>query len=371
VAIPLIKPTPPIPQLWEQYLLDSYRKNHFCNFGPAHTAFQTRIKNTLNLKQNPIICCNATLALEVALLAADLTECHILIPSFTFAATALAVERVGSKPLLVDSDEGTWHMSLIDAQKKITKKTKAMIVAHPLGMAVDPFPFMDFAKEHQIKLIFDSAAAFGSKYPEFPNHTPIYPDTSGLCEIYSFHITKSLGVGEGAAIVSGSSDFLEKCRRISNFGFNDSAEVELLGTNAKMSDFQAAVGLAVLDTYHDTLRIRRDLATAYFQELAKNWELSFQCLPEEVGQHTFPFFPLLFHGDPQRLKASLEAENIGYRQYYRPLHLHPRYAGIKRNKKKNFPVCNELAEKIFCLPCHSSMTLEDVKLICSRIKEAF
>lgn len=370
MGIPLIKPTPPAPHLWQKYLIDSYAKNQFCNFGPAVQELQSRIKNTLGLKQKPVICCNATIGMEVVLLAANLTDCDILVPSFTFAATSLAVERVGSRPVFVDSTEETWHMSLVDAGKRLTKRTKAMIVVHPLGMTADPLPFMDFAERHKLLLIFDSASTFGAKYPQYSGQSPIYPDNSGLCEVFSLHITKSLGSGEGGAIVSGDPNFLEKCRRISNFGFNDNAEVELLGTNAKMSDFQAAVGLAVLDTYHETLRVRRDLAACYLRELNKRWEITFQCNAENLEQHTFPFFPIKYHGDTQNLKSCLNAFDIGYRQYYRPLHLHPRYNSKKRNKKENFPICNELAEKVFCLPCHNSMTLADVIKICNLIKEA-
>lgn len=373
MAIPLIKPTPPIPALWQRYLHDSYTQAQFCNFGPAVQAFQTRIKNQLNIRHNPIICCNATLALEVTLLAAELVNCDILIPSFTFAATATAIERVGSRPILVDSSSDTWHMDLLHAKKRLTKRTRAMIVVHPLGMVVDPQSFMDFAKEHNLKLIFDSAAAFGAKYPQFSvdgHMQGTFPDNTGLCEIYSMHVTKSLGIGEGAAIVSGDPAFLEKCRRISNFGLNEKAEVELLGTNAKMSDFQAAVGLAVMDTFDDVLRIRRDLAACYLQELDDCWEVVFQCAKDELLQHTFPFFPIKYLGNTQKLIQYLTAAEIGYRQYYRPLHLHPRYAAKKRNKEKHFPVCNELAQTVFCLPCHSSMTLDDVKVIANCIKEA-
>lgn len=375
MPIPLIKPTPPAPAIWQKYLHDSYSKHQFCNFGPAVQAFQTRIKHALNIRHNPIVCCNATLALEVALLAADLVDCDILVPSFTFAATALAVERVGSRPILVDSDDSSWHMDLLHAEKRLTKKTRAMIVVHPLGMVTDPHSFVEFAEKHNIKLIFDSAAAFGAKYPRFAaegggEDKLFYPDNTGLCEIYSHHITKSLGIGEGGTIVSGAPSFLEKCRRISNFGLNEKAEVELLGTNAKMSDFQAAVGLAVMDTFDEVLRIRRDLAACYLKELEDCWEVIFQCSAENLLQHTFPFFPIKYLGDTQKLMQCLTTFDIGYRQYYRPLHLHPHYAIKKRNKTKHFPVCNELAEKVFCLPCHNSMTLDDVRTVANCIKEA-
>lgn len=370
MPIPLIKPNPPHPDQWVPYLKESYEKSHFCNFGPAHVTFQRELQQRLNLKHKPVLTCNATLALEVALQAANLTDCDILVPSFTFAATALAVEKVGSRPILVDSEADTWHMSVESAAARITKHTKAIIVVHPLGMLVDPKPYIDFAAANKLLLIFDSAAVFGAQYPEFINTKSPHCDETGLCEILSFHVTKSLGIGEGGAIVSGDEHFLEKCRRLTNFGFNDDAEVELLGTNAKMSDFQAAIGSAVLVNAPYVLASRRTLALEYLRLLDDCWNISFQCVKEEIQQHTFPFFPIKYHGDPNDLVAALKQHEIGYRQYYKPLHLHPRYANKKRNKKKHFPICNTLAEQVFCLPCHSLLTTEEVQKICEVVKSA-
>jgi len=364
VSIPLIKPTPPTPEVWQQYLTDSYQTNHFCNFGPALQNLQIKIKNYFEFKNKPIVCCNATLALEIALLATELKDSEILVPSFTFAATALAVERTGNKPILVDSDYVSWHISLADAAKRLSKKTAAIIVVHPLGMVTDPLPFIKFAAKHKLLLIFDSAASLGSVYPGSYS-----PDSTGLCEIFSGHITKSLGMGEGGFIVSDDSDFLERCRRISNFGFNEDAEVELLGTNAKMSDFQAAVGLAVMETIAQTLQTRRDLAAHYIKQLTQNSNVLFQCKSDQLTQHTFPFFPIRYQGDIELLKKTLAEHQIGYRQYYKPLHLHPRYRDKKKNKKSEFPMCNALAEKVLCLPCHNEMTLEDVNVVCALINK--
>lgn len=364
MAIPLINPTPPPPTKWLKYLDDSYASNHFCNFGPAHQLFQRALQARLKTQHLPVLCCNATLALETVLLAAELSQCDILVPSFTFVATASAVERVGSRPILVDSDPYTWHMCLQSAEKMLTNKTRAMVVVHPLGMVVSSEPFADFANKHGLALIFDSAAAFGAAYPSKQ------PDETGLCEVFSFHVTKSLGIGEGGAIVANSSSFLEKCRKITNFGLNENAQADLLGTNAKMSDFQAAIGLAALDTADETMSYRQNLGFRYLDKLKEVSHVTLQYDEDSIIQHSFPVLPLMYKKDPEILTRVLDIIGVGYRQYYKPLHLHPRYSKKKRNSSDRFPVATNLAQTVFCLPSHTRVSIRDVDLICKALENA-
>jgi len=359
---PLIKPSPPLPGEWIKYLDTSYEKSIFCNFGPAVELFQTRIKEALKLSNEPLTCCNATLGLELALMALDLeADAEILVPTFTFAATAHAVERLGYRAILVDSNPDTWHLCLGDAQRRRNKRTAAMIVVHPLGLVTDPLPYIRFCKKHDIQLIFDSAAAFGAVYPF--GYTP---ENSGICEIYSLHITKSLGVGEGGLVVSKDAKFLQKCRRLSNFGLNENAETDMIGTNAKMSDFQAAVGLAVLDINAEILKKRRFLASIYnelFKDNKKIWLQNHAA----VELHTYPFYPFRYLGDIDALKHRLSKSEIGFRQYYKPLHLHPLYK--KRKNVKHYPVADMLAEQVICLPCYQTLEATDIEFIAKVVNE--
>ena len=169
---------------------------------------------------------NATIALEVALKAFELKDCDILMPSFTFAATAHSVLNSGNTPVLVDIDDDLC-LSILDAEHKITPNTKAMIVVQALGYVCDYKKYEEFAKDNNLILIFDSAAVLGANYSD---------DTKvghgGDCEIFSLHITKTFGIGEGALVTGKDQSFLSKCSEIINFGFINNICWQT-GTNGK------------------------------------------------------------------------------------------------------------------------------------------
>lgn len=349
---PLIKPNPPKPEEWVKYLDESYKTSTFSNFGPAVTAFQNRIKEFLNLSIAPLAFCNATLALEIVLESLDLNNGEVLLPSYTFAATATSIERVGCKPIFVDNDLETWHLSLDDAAKKFTHQTRALILVHPIGCVKDLTEYLEFCNKRKIYLIIDAAASFGANYP-----TSKWTDAT--CQIFSHHITKTAGIGEGSTVISSDIKLLEKWRKLSNFGLNYDAEVELRGTNAKMSDFQAAIGLGVLDTYKDKLEKRQNLASIYLKQLNS------LCVPQTSNtlQHSYGMFPFLYKGNIEQLKKRLTENGVGYRQYYKPLHWHSRY----KNQSHNLPNADVLGARVMCVPCYETLSIQDINNICDII----
>lgn len=354
MRIPLLKPNPPEPREWIHHLDRSYFEHTFSNFGPTVQALQAKLQFALDLANTPVVMCNATLALEVALLALELPEgSEVLVPSFTFAATAHAVLRAGLVPVLVDCTKETYHLDLTSAEMNLTRKTSAMVVVHPLGCVVgypEVSQYLDFARSHKLKLLYDSAAALGAAYP---NQNL---EATGDCEIFSLHITKTVGIGEGALVVSGSPEFLDRCRRVSNFGFDDDAEVVYPGTNAKMSDFQAAIGISAIERAPEKLLLRRRNAERLIKGLGPTFLP--QCV--DLSQHSFPFFPARYTGDMEVLKAKLRMAEVGFRQYYRPLHWHPYFAKSQRSTLPNTEV---VGKQVICLPCHEMLTPEMVEEI--------
>lgn len=348
---PLIKPNIPTPDKWINYLDESYQTHTFGNFGPAARKLQNRLKDFLKLPLEPLIFCNATLALEIVLEALDVRDREVLTPSYTFAASALSIERTGGLPVLVDNDLDTWHLDLRDAEKRLTTKTKVMLLVHPLGMVKDLSTYLEFCNKHNLKLVVDAAASLGASYNQ--------SNWSDAIHVFSLHATKSFGIGEGSLVTSNDSKFLETLRKLSNFGLNERAETELLGTNAKMSDFQAAVGLGVLDNFEENQKLRKIIAKQYDQNL-KN------CIPQtlEPKSHSYSMYPFRYLGDIDKLKERLEANSIGYRQYYRPLHWHPRY----RNNR-DLPNADLLGKTIFCIPCYETLSPGDVEFISDIINQ--
>lgn len=352
MGYPLIKPNPPKPTEWAKYLEESYKTHVFSNFGPAVTQLQEKLRSYLNLSITPLTFCNATLALEIIIESLEIKGKEVLIPSYTFGATILAAERVGCVPVLVDNDLQTWHLCLKSAKEKLTTNTKALILVHPLGLVKELQEYINFCNENNLYLIIDAAASFGAVYKNSSW-------TDGTCQIFSHHITKTFGCGESGSVVSKDEKLLEKWRRLSNFGLNNDSEVEFLGTNAKMSDFQAAVNLAVLENFSEKLRRRREIAKIYRENLNN------LCAPQTTNdeQHTYSMFPLIYLGNILQLKERLEKEGIGYRQYYKPLHWHVRY----KNRSQHLPNADLLGERVMCLPSYETLNNEDIKYICDII----
>jgi len=347
---PLIRPDPPKPEEFSKYLEESYRQRHFTNFGPAVTALQESLKKYLGCPYAPVTVCNATLGLEIALMAAGIRDEGVILPSYTFAATAQAVERSGnSYPILADNNLDSWHLDLSNLKVSVTN----MLLVHPLGLTCDLKPYQDFCDQRGLKLIIDAAAALGSEYPQ--SMLGKFWDY-GLCHVFSLHSTKVLGTGEGGFIVSKDPDFLDTCRRLSNFGLNPNAEVTMLGTNAKMSDFQAAVGSAALVSFSEKLNRRRAIAALY------NTLLNKSCIPQTLNPllHTFPFYSFRYTKPLEPLLKVLREKEIGHRQYYRPLHTHPFYRSII---PYNLPNAETLGKEVVCIPCYDALQDEDVHYI--------
>lgn len=358
IKIPLIKPDLPHPEEWACYLKTSYETRTFCNFGPAVVNFQKALRNYLGLPHDPLTICNATLGLELVLRGLDIRG-NVLIPSFTFAATAHSVLQAGANPVLVDANEENWHLSLHDAQRKVTNKTQAIVVVDTLGSRPNPEPYIEFARVNKLHLIFDSAAAFGAKYPG-DNQTP------GIAQIYSFHVTKTMGIGEGAMVFCPDRDLQKRVQTLSNFGLDENSVVLNPGTNAKMSDFQAAVGLACLAKLPEKIGNRRNCANKYLELLNSRGASQAQPFPS-TDNHAFPMFPIRYLGNTEQLESNFMNAGVGFRRYYIPLHWHPLFMS-DNPYADSFPIADKLGSSVYCLPCYEDLTEEQQNTIVDCIK---
>jgi len=342
--IPLIKPELPDMSKWIVYLQSSYDSCHFSNNGPCVSLLENRLGEYLGAEASPLLVANATTGLITAIKALDLTDCEILVPSFTFAATALAITNTGNTPVFVDIDDDLFF-SITDAELKITKNTKALIVVHTLGAIPDNEKYERFAEKHGLKLIFDAATTFGLSYQS--NKIGM----AGDVEVFSFHATKTFGVGEGGLLSSKSSELLDRARSIVNFGFDENSDVSGHGFNGKMSELPAAVGLAMLDELPARFIKRNKIADMYQMKLLGNKKIKIYDTP--ARQMTV----VVFKENKERdfvIKAFAERK-IGCKIYYRPLHVHTFF-------KSNIylPKTDDAFSKCLSIPMYDSMTESDI-----------
>ena len=370
--IPVLKPNPPPIEKWSKYLQMSYDQSQFSNGGPCSKLLESRLKDYLGLEHEPVLMCNATVALTVVLQALQLQGTPVLMPSFTFSATPLSLLNAGCAPILVDIDDDL--QASVDSLKQqlwLVPDCKALVVVQALGFSCDYKKYEKFAAENNLKLIFDSAACLGASYePEWDeNGDRLYPEapikkvgTAGDCEVFSLHITKTFGIGEGALVTSKDKAFLDTCRQMINFGFNKKGETEMIGTNGKCSEFHAAVGLAVLDDIFLTMNEKMVNASLY------NWYFKKKPVRYLYAWSGYQVYPLIFESKEvrDRVQAALHKKDILTRIYYTPTHKQPYFSFLAGY---DLPKTDYYYERILCIPLFETISIEEQELIANIVLE--
>lgn len=262
-----------------------------------------------------IAVCNATVAMEIAIRAAGLSG-EVIIPSFTFVATAHALQWQEITPVFCDIDPQTHNIDPDLIESLITPRTTGIIGVHIWGRPCDTVRLNEIARRHNLKLMYDAAHAFGCSR----GGRPI--GGFGLAEVFSFHATKFFNSLEGGAIATNNDDLANKIRLMKNFGFHGYDNVIHLGTNGKMVEASAAMGLTNLDHLDDFLNVNRGNCMAYRRELSgiqglKMVEYDERCTPN--------YQYIVLEMDERvtglardRLIAVLHAENVLARRYFYP-----------------------------------------------------
>jgi perosamine synthetase len=292
---------------------------------------------------------------------------EVIVPSDTFVATANVALYVGAKPILADSDPETFNISAEDIQKKITKKTKAIIVVHLAGNPCDMKEIDEIAEDHKVTVIEDAAHAHGSKYEDR------YCGTLGLAAAFSFYPTKVMTCGEGGMVTTNDSKLADKIKMIRNHGraAYGPAEIVELGFNFRMTDIHAVIGLVQLKHLNEYVSHRNSLAKVYAEQLSKVGWLT----PQKVRQGNlcsyYVYNVKLEDGAPltrDDLATRLNQKGVGTSILYHPVHSQPFYS--KLYKKGNaFPIAQELGEKTIALPMFNNLSADDVKYVVETITQ--
>jgi len=322
--------------------------------------FEKEIKKCLNVK-HAVAVANGTSGLMLLLQTLGLKG-EVIVPSFTFSATVHALMWNQLKPVFVDIDPDTYNVDPILVAESITAETSAILAVHVFGNPCDIKVLEKIAHDNELRLIFDSAHAFGSSY----DGQRI--GGFGDAEVFSFHATKILPVGEGGAITTNNIELQEKlsCRR--NFGNPGDDNCRFPGLNAKMPEFSAILGLEGLKLIEEYIHRRNEIAGSYKAKLEKTPGLSFQKITPGC-QSTYQFFSILidppdFGLNRDQLKVALNKENIITRKYfYPPMHHHQAYQEFQNQYIGKLPVTEAVSNNILCLPICSHMLSEEVEKI--------
>lgn len=316
------------------------------NNGPLVQEFESRIAEHLGVK-HCVAMCNGTIALEIAIRALGMTG-EVIVPSWTFVATAHALHWQGITPVFADIDPATHNLDPDAVRRMITPRTTGIIGVHLWGRAAPVDQLQAIADEHGLKLMFDAAHAFGS------TRKGQSIGRFGSCEVLSFHATKAFNTMEGGAVVTNDDELAETMRLMRNFGFKGYDNVIHPGTNGKMIEVCAAMGLANLDGFDDIVAANRRNHAAYRQALAGVPGISvLDYDPAERNSHHYVVVEVDEASASTRdgILAALHAENILARKYFWPgCHQMQPYRDLFPHAGLMLQNTQQVAEKVIVLP---------------------
>jgi dTDP-4-amino-4,6-dideoxygalactose transaminase len=332
---------------YKEYVDEILESGWFTNNGKFVQQLENRLKEYLGVK-NVVLVSNGTLALQIAYRALEIKGKAITTP-FTFVATTSSLVWEGIEPVFADIDSNDYCIDPEKIEKLITKDTSAIVPVHVFGNACDVESIDRIAKKHNLKVIYDAAHAFDVK---FKGESILnFGDISTL----SFHSTKIFHTIEGGAIIINDDEIYKKVKLLINFGISGPDVIEELGINSKMNEFQAAMGLCVLDEIECIKNKRKEVYEHYMKNLSG--KLKFQHLNPNIDWN-YSYFPVEFKDEDELLEVRkrLNEKNIFPRRYFYPSLETLNYI------KKTYLVENSssLAKRILCLPFYDSIGTESV-----------
>ena len=306
---------------------------------------------------------NGTAALEIAIKALGIKKNdEVLIPNFTIISNAIAVLRQGAKPVLIDSNLENWNIKIEDIEKKITKKTKAIIVTHIYSFPNDMDKILKICKKYKILIIEDAAEVLGLSYKD--RKCGSFGDLS----TFSFYANKQITTGEGGMISTNDKKLYEKCESLKNlcFGKTDRFNHEDIGWNYRLTNMQAALGLSQLKDIDKIVKRKMQIGNYYFKGL--NLNKNIQILPpaNSYAKNIYWVVGILIKN--KKMKASILAKKlllkgIQTRPFFWPMHEQKIFKKMKLFNKKKFPNSSYLARHGLYLPSYFQLSKKNIEYI--------
>jgi dTDP-4-amino-4,6-dideoxygalactose transaminase len=346
---------------------DIFDRRWLTNSGRYEKELERRIAEMVGVK-HCIAMCNATVALEIAIRALELTG-EVIVPSFTFIATAHALQWQQIVPVFCDVDPDTHNIDPRRVEELITPRTTGILGVHVWGRACHTEALEEIAQRHKLKLLFDAAHAFAC------SHDGRMIGGFGDAEVFSFHATKFFNTFEGGAVTTNNDELGRKVRLMKNFGFSGYDEVTYIGLNGKMSEASAAMGLTSLESLTEFIERNRQNYQVYRQRLA---ELSEVRLMPFADNEKLNYQYVVLEVSPEatisrdELVRILHAENVIARRYFYPgCHQMEPYRTLYPNAGEHLPVTEALANRVMTLPTGTAVGAREISEICEFIKWVF
>jgi perosamine synthetase len=354
----------------KKYLVECIETGWISSEGSFVKKFEEQFASSVD-RQYGISVCNGTAALDIAVAALDIGPGdEVILPSFTIISCASAIVRTGARPVVVDSDPYTWNMNVAQIEEKITKCTRAIMAVHIFGLPVDMDPILKLADRYGLKIIEDAAEMIGQTYKGRAC------GSFGDISTFSFYANKHITTGEGGMIVTDDKELAEKCRSLRNLCFGKGKKRfvhEQLGWNFRMTNLQAAVGLAQLEKLEEHVARKRQMGKLYTELLKDVPGLQLPLAATDYAENIYWVYGLVLKDevnfDAFEAMKMLSEYNIGTRPFFWPMHEQPVFKNMGLFENEKLPVAEKLARRGFYLPGGLALTEEQIKKVAKAVQE--
>lgn len=345
-----------IRELWESHWLT--------NMGVKHKKLQIELEKYLNVPHVTLYT-NGHLALENAIAGLNLPEGgEVITTPFTFASTTHAIVRNGLVPIFCDINEDDYTIDVSKIEGLITDQTVAIVPVHVYGNMCNVESIEEIAQKYGLKVIYDAAHAFGVKYKG------ISSACFGDAAMFSFHATKVFNTIEGGAVCFKQDAWVQLLNDQKNFGIHGPESVAYVGGNAKMNEFQAAMGICNLRHIDEEIQKRKKLVQQYRKRLSNVEGIKLSTIQKDV-ESNYAYFPVVFDGykyTRNEVFNKLEKSGIGARKYFYPLtNSFECYRNYPTAGAEKTPVAQHIALRVLTLPLYADLEINDVNRICDLI----
>jgi perosamine synthetase len=311
---------------------------------------------------------NGSVAIDAAIMALGIKKGdEVIMPTFTIISCIAPIVRAGATPVLIEVDDSTWNMKVEDIEAKITARTKAIMVVHIYGLPVDMDTVLALAKKYGLKVIEDAAEMIGQTYRG--KECGSFGDIS----TFSFYPNKHITTGEGGMILTDDAELANKCREIRNLCFIPPRRFihNELGWNFRMTNLQAALGVAQLEQLDRFLIIKRKIGNLYNQLLADTIGIQLPLAKTDYADNIYWVYGLVLDDDIPfdaiGAMNQLAKLGVGTRPFFYPMHLQPVFKKKKLFSKEQYPIADRLAERGFYLPSGLALTENEVHIAAEKL----
>lgn len=352
----------------KKYLCECIDTGWVSSEGPFVRKFEEEMAEYVGRKY-AVAVSSGTAALEAAVLSMGFDSgSEVIIPSFTIISCAQAVTKAGLVPVVVDCRPDNWNMDVDLIEKKITSKTCAIMAVHIYGLPVDMDKIYDLAHKYHLKIIEDAAEMHGQTYKGKKC------GSFGEISIFSFYPNKHITCGEGGMILTDDENIADECRKIRNLYFTADRYIhQKIGSNFRMTNLQAAVGVAQLEKIEEHVQVKRKQGKLYNELLSDIEDITLPVARTEYADNIYWIYGIVL-GENYAVNASelitlLREKGVGARNFFYPVHLQPVYTKDGYFKDEKCPHAEKLYQKGLYIPTGTGMTEQQVYIVAQRLKE--